>query len=77
MTSMSTISNFVYIIFYFPSRFIADDEKEKLGLTFDADGEFYMSEKDFMRQFDTLELCNLSPDSLDDEELEGIEINQN
>jgi calpain, invertebrate len=50
-------------------QFIPDDEREKLGITFDADGEFFMSERDFMKQFDTLEVCNLEPESLDEEEL--------
>jgi len=31
-------------------KFIPDDEKNNLGLTFDEDGEFYMSQKDFLQQ---------------------------
>lgn len=50
-------------------QYVPDSEKETLGLTFDGDGEFFMSERDFLRQFDTLEICNLSPESLDEEEL--------
>ena len=38
-----------------------------LGLTFEADGEFWMSFKDFMRYWDQVEICNLSPDSLDED----------
>ena len=50
-------------------RFIPDQEKENLGLTFDHDGEFWMSLKDFQTRFDRLEICNLTPDSLTEEEI--------
>lgn len=50
-------------------RFIPDHEKENLGLTFDHDGEFWMSFKDFQTHFDRLEICNLTPDSLTEEEI--------
>ena len=48
-------------------QFIPDEEKENLGLTFEADGEFWMSYKDFGRYWDQLEICNLSPDSIADD----------
>ncbi len=46
------------------------EEREALGLTFDADGEFYMAQRDFMREFDSLEICNLGPEGVDHEEQE-------
>ncbi|XP_055947556.1 calpain-A-like isoform X5 [Argiope bruennichi] len=48
---------------------ITPEEKEALGLRFDADGEFWISYKDFMENFHRVEICNLNPDSLDDEPL--------
>jgi len=48
-------------------QYIPDDEKEALGINFDADGEFWMSYKDFVTFFDQLEICNLTPDALEDD----------
>ncbi|ESO00941.1 hypothetical protein HELRODRAFT_157317 [Helobdella robusta] len=50
-------------------KLIADDEKEELGLVFDKDGEFWMSFEDFKSNFTKLELCYLSPDTLEDEKI--------
>uniref|UniRef100_A0A336LNB6 CSON015267 protein n=1 Tax=Culicoides sonorensis TaxID=179676 RepID=A0A336LNB6_CULSO len=50
-------------------RYISDDVKEELGLTFDVDGEFWMSYRDFLKYFDRVEICNLSPDSLSDDQI--------
>jgi len=47
-------------------RYIPDEEKEYLGINFEADGEWWMSLKDWTRYFDQLELTNLTPDALDD-----------
>ncbi|XP_005296372.2 calpain-11 [Chrysemys picta bellii] len=39
-------------------------QREELQLKME-DGEFWMAFKDFMREFSRLEICNLSPDALD------------
>lgn len=43
---------------------ISDDIKEEMSLTFEHDGEFWMSFADFTSNLDMIEICNLSPDSL-------------
>ena len=48
-------------------RLIPEHEKQELGLVFDDDGEFWMSYQDFLKHFTQLEMCNLSPDSMEDE----------
>ena len=42
---------------------LLDDEvKEKISFTSKADGEFWMSFKDFCRQFQEITICTLGPD---------------
>ena len=48
---------------------ISTQEKEKLGLNFEHDGEFYMSQNDFMRYFEGVEMTHLMPGCLDEEEI--------
>ena len=50
-------------------QFIPEDEKDKLGLNFEHDGEFYMSQNDFMTYFEAVEMTHLMPDSIDDDEI--------
>lgn len=45
---------------------IPDMTKKEISLNFAHDGEFWISFQDFLKYFDCLEICNLSPDSLTD-----------
>ena len=48
--------------------FIEDGEKEAHGIVFEDDGEFFMSKNDFFKYFDSLEICHLTPDFLDEDQ---------
>lgn len=47
---------------------ISEEEKRNIGLTFDGDGEFWMSFDDFCNAFHKMEICNLGPQSPLDEQ---------
>ncbi|KAL3874806.1 hypothetical protein ACJMK2_037772 [Sinanodonta woodiana] len=49
-------------------QFISEQEKRNIGLTFDDDGEFWMSFDDWRKNFQKIEICNLGPDSIDEED---------
>ncbi|VDI72465.1 Hypothetical predicted protein [Mytilus galloprovincialis] len=42
---------------------IPEIEREKMGLIFRDEGEFWMEFGDFLQKYDTLEICNLTPDA--------------
>ena len=48
---------------------ISEVKRKSIGLIFENDGEFWMSCEDFHENWDTLEVCNISPDSGDCESL--------
>lgn len=50
-------------------RLIPDNVKQEIGLSFDSDGEFWMTYQDWLKHFDRVEICNLSPDSLSEDEI--------
>lgn len=41
-------------------------EKERLGVLFESDGEFWMEYKDFSQQFTIIEFCHLLPDATEE-----------
>jgi len=49
---------------------IPEAERKNIGLTFDNDGEFWMTFKDFVANFQDIDISHLIPDILD-ERLEG------
>ncbi|CAL8353620.1 unnamed protein product [Lota lota] len=46
-------------------------EKERIDLTMEEDGEFWISTEDFSKLFDTVELCSVNPERLDEVVPEG------
>ena len=44
---------------------LSEDEKQQKGLTVDQEGEFWISYQNFIKHFDRLDLCTLSPSSLE------------
>lgn len=54
-------------------RNISDDAKEQIGLRVEHDGEFWITYRDFLKYFNTMEICNLSPDELSGEQETGAE----
>lgn len=52
-------------------RQVPSNLRAEIGLTIDNDGEFWMRFKDFLKYFDILEICHLSPESFkfDDEDV--------
>ncbi|XP_006531468.1 calpain-9 isoform X2 [Mus musculus] len=50
------------------------EEQKRLGHTALDDGEFWMAFKDFKIHFDKVEICNLTPDALEDSALHRWEV---
>uniref|UniRef100_A0A673BEG6 calpain-2 n=1 Tax=Sphaeramia orbicularis TaxID=375764 RepID=A0A673BEG6_9TELE len=49
-------------------NYVSEDEKSKLNHVAE-DGEFWMSYSDFMKHFSRLEICNLTPDTLESDDV--------
>jgi calpain, invertebrate len=52
---------------------ISEAERERLGLSFSDDGEFWMSFQDFVKNFEKLEICHLGPQSMEGNVMEGTQ----
>ncbi|CAD5234502.1 unnamed protein product [Bursaphelenchus xylophilus] len=56
---------------------ISEDVKCDMGLTFAHDGEFWMSFKDFVQNFEKMEVCNLGPEVMEEIfEMTGVKANK-
>ena len=50
---------------------LSEAQRSALGLTFDEDGEFWMSFQDFVANFDAAMVCHLGPDTFQGDVIEG------
>ncbi|POI33209.1 hypothetical protein CIB84_003039 [Bambusicola thoracicus] len=55
-------------------RLVSPSEKKRLAQTALDDGEFWMKFEDFKVHFDKVEICNLTPDSLEDNTTQKWEV---